>query len=63
MSTISSDELSDVWGRVCRWPEPLRISLASRILQSLDHERRATSEKNVGRSRGVARDRSAATNR
>ncbi len=35
MTTVETSELLDVWGRVSRWPEPMKLSLASRILHSL----------------------------
>jgi len=45
------DEMLDVWGRIQAWPEQLRLSLASRILQSLQtgrHPRRRTLADLVG---------------
>ena len=35
MTTVETSELLDVWGRVSRWPEAMKLSLASRILHSL----------------------------
>ena len=35
MDSAHRDEMVDVWGRVQSWPEQLRLSLASRILHSL----------------------------
>ena len=36
MTSAETSELMDVWGRVSRWPEPMKVSLASKILQSLE---------------------------
>ena len=36
MSTAGADEISEVLDRVKDWPPPSRISLARRILESLD---------------------------
>ena len=34
-TTTDVQELGDVWGRIRRWPEPIQLELASRILQSV----------------------------
>jgi hypothetical protein len=39
MNAIETGELQDVWSRIMSWPEPMRLSLASRILHSLEQER------------------------
>ena len=45
MSVVVQDDLQQVWDRVRAWPQPLRVSLASRILQSLEAEQeRPTAE-------------------
>lgn len=36
MTSVETNELMDVWGRVSQWPEPMKVSLASRILQALE---------------------------
>jgi hypothetical protein len=38
MNTFQTSELQDVWGRIKDWPEELQISLASKILASLQQE-------------------------
>jgi hypothetical protein len=38
MSSSDTSELQDVWGRIKDWPEDLQVSLASKILSSLQHE-------------------------
>jgi hypothetical protein len=38
MSTDQFNELLNVWGQVKDWPEDMRVSLASKILSSLQHE-------------------------
>jgi hypothetical protein len=38
MSISETERLSDVWREVCQWPPPARLSLAARILQSLEAE-------------------------
>jgi predicted solute-binding protein len=38
MNAFQTDELQDVWSRIQSWPEPMRLSLASRILHSLEQE-------------------------
>jgi hypothetical protein len=38
MSTDQFNELLNVWGRIKDWPEDMRVSLASRILSSLQNE-------------------------
>ena len=38
MSIVVQDDLQQVWDRVRSWPQPLRVSLTSRILQSLEAE-------------------------
>ena len=45
MTTAETSELLDVWGRVSRWPEPMKLSLATRILQSLDPQTGGPSER------------------
>jgi hypothetical protein len=38
MSVVEKDDLHQVWDKVRVWPQPLRLSLASKILQSLEAE-------------------------
>jgi len=38
MSIAQVDDIQEVWQRVRSWPQPMRLSLASKILQSLDAE-------------------------
>jgi len=38
MSTTVQDDLQQIWERVRSWPQPMRISLASKIVQSLEAE-------------------------
>jgi hypothetical protein len=38
MSTDQFNELLNVWGQIKDWPEDMRVSLASKILSSLQHE-------------------------
>ncbi|MGD0654511.1 MAG: hypothetical protein ABSA16_09225 [Thermoguttaceae bacterium] len=38
MSTDQFNELLNVWGQIKDWPEDMRVSLASRILSSLQNE-------------------------
>ncbi|MGD0897731.1 MAG: hypothetical protein ABR915_07825 [Thermoguttaceae bacterium] len=38
-TTLEVKELADVWGRVREWPEPVRLALASKILQSMEEGR------------------------
>ncbi len=38
MTSAETSELMAVWGRVSRWSEPMKVSLATRILQSLQAE-------------------------
>ncbi len=37
MNAGQSGEVSNVSGQIKDWPEPMRLSLATRILQSLEH--------------------------
>jgi hypothetical protein len=37
MNSLQTNELQDVWGRIRGWPEELQVSLASKILSSLQH--------------------------
>jgi len=32
-----TDDVLEVWGKVREWPADMRLSLASKILQSLEH--------------------------
>ena len=38
MSVVQQDDIQQVWDRIKVWPQPIRLSLASRILQSLEAE-------------------------
>ena len=38
MNAFQTNELQDIWGRIKDWPEELQVSLASKILSSLQHE-------------------------
>ena len=38
MNAGQSGEVSNVWGQIKGWPEAMRLSLATKILQSLEHE-------------------------
>jgi hypothetical protein len=38
MSIDQFNELLNVWGRIKDWPEDMRVSLASKILSSLQNE-------------------------
>jgi hypothetical protein len=38
VSSAQNDPVSSIWGQISGWPPPLRLSLASKILQSLEHE-------------------------
>jgi hypothetical protein len=38
MNVPQSNELQDIWGRVKGWPEELQVSLASKILSSLQEQ-------------------------
>jgi hypothetical protein len=38
MDAFHTNELQDVWGRIKDWPEELQVSLASKILSSLQRE-------------------------
>lgn len=38
MNAGQSGEVLDVWGQIKDWPQPMRLSLASKILQSLEQE-------------------------
>ena len=51
MNAFQTNELQDIWGRVKDWPEELQVSLASKILSSLQHEP-AAPRKPLGRSGG-----------
>ncbi len=50
MTTAETGKLLDVWGRVNRWPEPMRLSLATRILRSLDPQTGGPGERKSLRS-------------
>ena len=38
MSVVQESDIQQVWDKVSSWPQPARLSLASRILQSLEAE-------------------------
>jgi hypothetical protein len=38
MTVAERDEVQQVWGKVQAWPQPLRLSLATKILQSIEAE-------------------------
>ena len=38
MSVVQQDDIQQVWDRIKAWPQPTRLSLASKILQSLEAE-------------------------
>ena len=38
MSVVEIDDLQQIWDRVRAWPQPMRVSLASKILRSLEAE-------------------------
>ena len=38
MSVVHQDDIQQVWDRIKVWPQPMRLSLASKILQSLEAE-------------------------
>ena len=38
MTVFQQDDLQQVWDRIKIWPQPIRLSLASKILQSLEAE-------------------------
>ncbi len=38
MSVAQPSEVQEVWGRVKAWPQPMRVSLAAKILQSIGAE-------------------------
>ncbi len=38
MSVAQVDDVQQVWQRIRSWPQPLRLSLAAKILQSLEAE-------------------------
>jgi hypothetical protein len=40
MAEVSTDPVLDILGQISAWPPPLRLSLASKILQSLEREQR-----------------------
>ena len=38
MSAAQPNEVQEIWGEVKTWPQPMRVSLASKILQSIEAE-------------------------
>ena len=38
MSVVERDDVEQVWDKVSSWPQPMLVSLASKILQSLEAE-------------------------
>ncbi len=38
MSVVQENDIQQVWDRIKAWPHPIRLSLASKILQSLEAE-------------------------
>ena len=38
MGVAQEDDMQHVWARIKVWPQPARLSLASKILQSLEAE-------------------------
>ncbi len=38
MTVAQQNEVQDIWGKVKAWPQPMRVSLASKILQSIEAE-------------------------
>jgi hypothetical protein len=38
MTVAQPNEVQEIWGRVKAWPQPMRVSLAAKILQSIDAE-------------------------
>ena len=38
MSVVQQDHIQQVWDRIKLWSQPIRLSLASKILQSLEAE-------------------------
>jgi hypothetical protein len=54
MTPQETNDFVDVWHRVRQWPEPMQISLATRILQSLEDEQsRTTSRKSLADLIGI----------
>ena len=38
MSVAQHDDIQQIWNKIRSWPQPVRLSLASKILQSLEAE-------------------------
>ncbi len=38
MTVAQVDDIQQVWQKIRSWPQPMRLSLAARILQSLEAE-------------------------
>jgi hypothetical protein len=38
MTVAQQNEIQEVWGKVKAWPQPMRVSLASKILRSIEAE-------------------------
>jgi uncharacterized protein (DUF433 family) len=47
MSVVDQNDVEQVWGKVRDWPQPQRVSLASKILQSLEAEQERSADEQI----------------